>query len=425
MEEIVIVGGGIGGLATALALHRMGLKSLVLETSDSLRCSGFALAMWNNAWIALDALGVADSLRQQHTQILEMVWLSTNSGRQISRTALNSKRRNSGTNEARFVERKAIVEAIAKELPKDYIMFSTKVDYIENMGYFKMLHLTNGSTLTTKVLIGADGVNSVVARSLRLKKPHFDGRWSIRGFVHFTGIHKLEPVFLQCIGNGVRFGIVPCGDTSVYWFYIWPSSDQEKGLKGNQAMMKQFVLSNLKRVPPKILEIIDKTKDEDVLFAPLSLRPPWELFRGNISKDNVCVVGDAFHPMTPDLGQGGCSTLEDAIILAKHIGRAMLQGRIQTNKSQLLQDEYVHVLIKDALTKYSQERKWRVIGLTSTAFIVGNIQQSCGKLMSLLREQHVLSSFLAKVMVNKGDYDCGKLMLGNKDENFNIDDHSH
>ncbi|XP_074275866.1 monooxygenase 2-like isoform X2 [Silene latifolia] len=417
MEEIVIVGGGIGGLATALALHRMGLKSLVLETSDSLRCSGFAMAMWSNAWIALDALGVADSLRQHHTQILEMVWLSTNTGRQISRTSLNSKRRN-GSYEARFVERKAILEAIAKELPKDYIMFSTKVDYIEDMGYFKMLHLANGSTLTTKVLIGADGVNSVVARWLRFKKPRFDGRWSIRGFAHFTGIHKLEPVFLQCIGNGVRFGIVPCDDTSVYWFYIWPPSDQEKGLKGNQAMMKQFVLSNLKRVPPKILEIIDKTKDEDVLFSPLSLRPPWELFWGNISKDNVCVVGDAFHPMTPDLGQGGCSSLEDAIVLAKYIGQAKLQGCADTNKSQL-QDDYV--LIKDALGKYAQERRWRVIELTTTAFIVGNIQQSCGKLTSLLRE-HVLASFLAKVMVNKGDYDCGKLLFENMEKKFNLDD---
>ncbi|OVA15772.1 FAD binding domain [Macleaya cordata] len=66
VEDIVIVGAGIAGLATSLGLHRMGLRSLVLESSDSLRVTGFAFTTWTNAWKALDALGIGDSLRQQH-----------------------------------------------------------------------------------------------------------------------------------------------------------------------------------------------------------------------------------------------------------------------------------------------------------------------------------------------------------------------
>ncbi|KAL9228012.1 hypothetical protein vseg_003636 [Gypsophila vaccaria] len=401
MEDIVIVGAGIGGLATALALHRLGLKSTVLESSDCLRTSGFAMAMWSNAWKTLDALGVGDSLRQQFTQILEMTWISTVSGNPISTTSLNGKRK-CGSYEARFVERKAILEAIIKELPKDTIKFSTKVLSIEDLGYLKMLHLENGSTLTAKVLIGADGVNSIVAKWLKFKRPHFDGRYSIRGFSHFQKCHKLEPTFLQCIGNGIRFGIVPCDDTSVYWFYIWAPSDKDKELKGTQQIMKQFVMNNLKGAPTGILEIIENTNVEDVLFSPLSLRPPWELFTGNISKDNVCVVGDAFHPMTPDLGQGGCSSLEDAIVLAKCIGQAMTQGETKTSKTRLQKE---NVLISSALRRYARERRWRVISLTTTSFIVGSIQQSCGTLMSYIRERF-LASFLAEVMVRKGDYDC-------------------
>lgn len=69
VEDIVIVGAGISGLATALGLHRLGIRSLVLETSDSLRAAGYALTTWNNAWKALDALGVADSLRLRHDRL--------------------------------------------------------------------------------------------------------------------------------------------------------------------------------------------------------------------------------------------------------------------------------------------------------------------------------------------------------------------
>jgi len=61
-EEVVIVGAGIAGLATALALKRVGIKSLVLERSHELRAAGAALSLFPNAWRALDALGVAHKL---------------------------------------------------------------------------------------------------------------------------------------------------------------------------------------------------------------------------------------------------------------------------------------------------------------------------------------------------------------------------
>ncbi|PRQ24998.1 putative 3-hydroxybenzoate 6-monooxygenase [Rosa chinensis] len=70
VEDVVIVGAGISGLTTALGLHRLGIRSLVLESFDSLRITGFALTTWTNAWKALDAIGVGDHLRQQHLALL-------------------------------------------------------------------------------------------------------------------------------------------------------------------------------------------------------------------------------------------------------------------------------------------------------------------------------------------------------------------
>ena len=62
VEDVVIVGAGIGGLATALALKKVGIKALVLERSDGLRATGAALSLFPNAWLALDALGISHKL---------------------------------------------------------------------------------------------------------------------------------------------------------------------------------------------------------------------------------------------------------------------------------------------------------------------------------------------------------------------------
>ncbi|KAG4153168.1 hypothetical protein ERO13_D04G167950v2 [Gossypium hirsutum] len=66
VEDVVIVGAGVAGLTTSLGLHRLGIRSLVLESSDKLRITGFAFTTWSNAWKALDAIGIGESLRCQH-----------------------------------------------------------------------------------------------------------------------------------------------------------------------------------------------------------------------------------------------------------------------------------------------------------------------------------------------------------------------
>lgn len=68
-QDIVIVGAGIAGLATALSLHRLGVKSLVLEQSESLRTGGTSLTLFKNGWRVLDDIGVGTQLREQFLEI--------------------------------------------------------------------------------------------------------------------------------------------------------------------------------------------------------------------------------------------------------------------------------------------------------------------------------------------------------------------
>ncbi|GMY05408.1 monooxygenase 2-like [Fagus crenata] len=404
VEDIVIVGAGIAGLTTSLGLHKLGIRSLVLESSDDLRTTGYALTLWTNAWKALDAVGIGDSLRHQHERLDGNVTASTLSGLKTSDTTFKVKG-NHGDHEVRRVRRNMLLEALAKELPSATVRYSSKVVSIEESSFYKLVHLADGTTYKTKVLIGCDGVNSGVARWLGFKKPASTGRFSIRGFADFKDSHGFEPKSMQFFGNGVRFGFVPCDDNTVYWFFTSTPSNQEKEREHSPAKMKHFVLSKLGKVPDQIRAVIEKTEQDSFIPYPIRYRYPWELLWANKSKGNVCVAGDALHAMTPEIGQGGCASLEDGVVLARCIAKALSE---KTSKESKEKDEYKR--IEMGLKKYAKERKWRSIKLICTAYIVGFIQQSDGKIMTFFRDK-VLSAFLAGLQLKMADFDCGKLSI--------------
>ncbi|MBA0751055.1 hypothetical protein Gogos_002424 [Gossypium gossypioides] len=300
----------------------------------------------------------------------------------------------------RCVQRRSLLETLAKELPNGTLRFSSKVVSIdESEDHFKRLHLANGAILKTKVLIGCDGVNSVVAKWLGLQNPVFSGRSAIRGNAHFKGGHGFEPKYRQFVGKGVRSGFLPCDDENVYWFFTWTPATKEEEMEDNPLKLKQLVTSKLKDASDEMKSVIEKTLLDDIISSPLRYRKPWELLWGNISKGNVCVAGDALHPMTPDIGQGGCSAMEDGVVLARCLGEALLKPGVEDG-------EYER--IEMGLKKYGQERKWRSFDLITTAFMVGFIQQHEGKVMSYLRDKFMLR-FLSGLLSRKAGFDCGKL----------------
>ncbi|KAJ4964318.1 hypothetical protein NE237_024257 [Protea cynaroides] len=407
VEDIVIVGAGIAGLTTCLGLHRLGLRSLVLESWDCLRVTGFAFSVWTNAWKALDALGIGDSLRQQHYRLQRSVAISSVSGLPVSQVSYDAQGKH-GDHEVRCVLRKVLLESLSKELPPGTIRFSSKVFSIEQEGYLKVLHLENGSIVKTKVLIGCDGVNSVVAQWLGLQRPITTKRWSTRGYLELLDGHGFEPKFLLCFGDGFRSGFFPCNKNAMYWFFTWISSDPYKEIEDNATKLKQFVLSKLGKVPKDVKDLIEKTDLDSIISSPLRFRWPFNVLWGDIYKDNVCVAGDALHPMTPDIGQGGCSALEDGIVLARCLAEALSTNPKVGINMKLEEEEYKK--IKMALKKFSNERKWRSFDLISTAYVMGFIQQSNQKIITFLRDK-LLSPFMAKLLLKKADFDCGKLKL--------------
>ncbi|CAK7336143.1 unnamed protein product [Dovyalis caffra] len=202
VEDVVIVGAGIAGLATKMALKRVMVQALVLERSQKLRATGAALTLFPNAWLALDALGVSHKLNPIYAPSLK------NSGQGI-----------------RTIHRKTLLEALAEELPTDSIRISSKIDAIENQesggsASIVVVNLEDETTIKSKVLIRCDGVHSVVARWLGLPELVHSGRSGVRVLAIFPQGHGFKQEVQQFVDEGKRAGFIPLNDRELYWFLV-------------------------------------------------------------------------------------------------------------------------------------------------------------------------------------------------------------
>ncbi|PON32494.1 FAD-binding domain containing protein [Parasponia andersonii] len=256
-----------------------------------------------------------------------------------------------------------------------------------------------------KVLIGCDGVNSVVAKWLGFKSPAFTERSAIRAFAEFEDDNGFESKELWFIRNGYRSAFIPCDDMTLYRFLHWVHSmkgrTEKSEIMENPSIMKQIALRKLNEIPDKVKATIQITEVDNIAFTTIRYRLPWDLIWGNISKGNECVAGDAFHPMTPYIGQGGCATFEDGVVLASCLAKALL-----SEKSEAEREEYERIEL--GLKKYSNERRWRGVELVTVAYMAGYIQNRTGVLISFLRDKF-LAKLLTKVLRKLADYDCKDL----------------
>ncbi|KAB1220070.1 FAD-dependent urate hydroxylase [Morella rubra] len=212
--------------------------------------------------------------------------------------------------------------------------------------------------------------------------------------------HGQNPVMRQFVSAGERAGFVPLNDKELYWFLIYVFSSKGEDIPHDPELIKREVIDHLaKDLPPEYLSMVEHSELSTVTWSELLYRRPWDVIFGTLSKGNVTVAGDAMHAMTPDLGQGGCSALEDAVVLGRHIGDLIIR-----NKRPVAGDQ-----LAEAFRRYANERRWRVAGLITASYLSGWVQvNNSGWLMKFLRDM-IFYKFLYKVVLSFREYDCGKL----------------
>ncbi|KAF9609147.1 hypothetical protein IFM89_013401, partial [Coptis chinensis] len=301
-------------------------------------------------------------------------------------------------NGLRTLHRSTLLEALSQELPVDTIRFSSKLRSIRTLTHedssIAVLSLEDGTIIKTKVLIGCDGVHSVVAKWLGLATPVHSGRSAVRGLSVFPQGHGLKHEVQQFVYGGIKAGFVPLNDKELYCFVTYKSTPNKDENMTSPELIQKSILEKVANFPTLFLDVFQHCDLHTITWGPLMLRVPWDLIYKNMNTENITVAGDAMHPMTPDLGQGGCAALEDAVVLGRHIGNCFgHNGKF----------------VRDALKGYVEERRWRVAGVITASYFSGWVQQEPSTwYMKFLRDK-VFYKYFFRFVANIVNYNCGKL----------------
>ncbi|WP_024800599.1 FAD-dependent monooxygenase [Nocardia sp. BMG51109] len=298
--KALVVGGGIGGLAAAVAFHQRGWQVEVLERAPEITEIGAGLSIQPNGLRALDALGLGDLLRTggpaaplRGIRNVNGAWLIRNDVEELER---------------RFgpwaiVHRAALVDILRATLPAHALRPGTVVREVLPDG---TVH-HDGGTATADLVIGADGVHSVTRRSIwpHAAGPRYVGytTWRLLTTPH-TGEGSVEGS-VEIWGRGERFGYIPMPDGRVYCY-----------LMGNAPAGSRTGLDRLReryaRWHDPIPALLDAARPEAVLQHDTYELPNLRTY----IRGRAAILGDAAHAMAPNLGQGACQALEDAVTLA-------------------------------------------------------------------------------------------------------------
>jgi 2-polyprenyl-6-methoxyphenol hydroxylase-like FAD-dependent oxidoreductase len=389
-RSAIVVGAGIGGLTAAAALRRAGIEVTLCEKAPQHRAAGFGLAVQSNAMNALRTLdlGLDDAMLAVGGRVKTFSFRRTNGSelRRIDVTPIDDVLGSPSVVLARKDIHEILLTAAGSglrvETGAEAVRFTQNSDSVS-------LELADGRHLEADVLIGADGINSVLRTQLHgTDDPRPGGFVCWLALAPFWPPNLTEGESVHFWGRGLRFGLHDCGQGSIYW---WATQSCAAELAANWPHGKDDLLRRFAGWSPEISEIISATDESAIIALPALDRPPLTWW----GEGRVTLLGDAAHPMLPSLGQGANSAIEDAVVLAHALS--------------------VHTDPQMALRSYEQQRLPRTTELVDGSWSLGRIEQGTSRAVATTRArivQHApdrkIIDFISKPMTWPGFGDPGQ-----------------
>jgi 2-polyprenyl-6-methoxyphenol hydroxylase-like FAD-dependent oxidoreductase len=359
-KDIAIIGGGIGGVATAVALEQAGIHTTIYERASELREVGSGLMLWPNATRVLRELGLLDKIVDRSGANTHFL-VRASCGKLLMNIALGS-----FDVPALCTRRADLLAVLLAQLSPERIRLGhtlTDLEQSDSKVRLGFAASTGGSHVEQYVehdaVIGADGLRSRVREELfGPSEPVYRGYTVWRGVASYDGRAILHGSNSETWGRGKRFGILNTGQDRFTWYAaVNVGKDHADAPSGR----KKEVLELFAGWHEPILDLIRATDETEILKngaydrAPL---PRW-------TRGPMTLLGDAAHPCTPNLGQGCCMALEDALVLAKCVSRAKRAGSP----------------IADAFERYESLRRPRASHMQQRSLTMGRIGQWDNRLL--------------------------------------------
>jgi 2-polyprenyl-6-methoxyphenol hydroxylase-like FAD-dependent oxidoreductase len=350
MMRVAIVGAGMGGLSAAVALRDAGHEVEVFERAKALAEADAGLTLWPNGTLALRRLGVLDAVRRRGAPLARLHL------RRWDGAPLMGIPTERFDTEAVGVHRADLYAALLARLPSGSIHLNSACE--------AAVDATGGVTLAGTggvgfdLVIAADGARSGFRAAVcGVDAPRYAGYTVFRGVVAPARSPLPAGLATETWGRGLRFGLFPIGGGRWCWY---AAVDQPEGAVVPTAVRREHLralFAGWSGPAPGLVAATPLILQTDAFIRPPA--PRW-------SQGRVLLIGDAAHPMPPNLGQGACMTLEDAALLGE-----LLSGPRE---------------LSAALARFEAERRGRVESIAARSSRIGALGQWSAPLMAASRD---------------------------------------
>ncbi|HYO78411.1 MAG TPA: FAD-dependent monooxygenase, partial [Thermoanaerobaculia bacterium] len=283
--RITIIGGGIGGLTTAIAMRRAGHEVAVYERAAELREAGAGITLLPNAMRVLFDLGVGEAIASRGMH-LQGAAIRSASGRVLGVTETASLERHFGAPTI-ALHRADLHAVLIEALPRDVIHLGAACTGVIAERDGAAVQFADGTSVQSDLVIGADGIHSAVRRHLF---PSIQPRYS--GYTGWRGVTRHAPIATsETWGRGARFGIVPIGHGRVYWF---ATQNAPAGTSRSAEETRAHLLDTFGEWHAPIRDLIASTPPDAILQNDIIDIAPFTTW----NRHRVVLLGDAAHPTT-------------------------------------------------------------------------------------------------------------------------------
>jgi FAD-dependent urate hydroxylase len=315
-SKIAIIGGGIGGLTTAIALQQKGFTNIVIyERRAEMQSVGAGFVIWANASWVLNKLNLLDSIELFGGRLNQMQrWAEDGDYLGGIDIAKIDEKIGFPSYAVSKSELQGLLQKKVTELRIELQNNITVTSIEDNGNGNPFLRLDDNSIIQADIIIGADGrMNSIAKKYVQSSNvPIYQNYMNWVGIIETDNPLPTENNVLDYWGCGERFGIVPISENKVYWAgcKALPLNSNNTEPTNQRELLKMF-----RNWSPLIKTVLEQTQETNIKRIPIfdhNPNPVW-------FKNNVCLLGDSAHASLPTSGQGACQAIEDAWHLTKQL----------------------------------------------------------------------------------------------------------
>lgn len=357
--DVLIQGAGIGGLTLAIALQQHGYTVKIVERSEGLSEVGAGIWMAANPMQVYAKLGVADAIVDAGWTVRTLRLLDSKSG-DIQVTDMSEIAQRYGF-ETVALHRAVLQKVLGQHLKYETIRFSSEVHSVVPQKRGIVATMADGSTCEASILVGADGLNSQVRRMAALGgEKRYSGSSSYRAIARGARVLPLEAEHeaFEIWARGCRVGFSKINARDFYWYMTF---DAPMGESTSPERMSTHAEAIFRQHFPQWIGLLQATLPGEILRTDISDLKPLSSW----SSGRICLIGDAAHATTPNLGQGGAMAVEDSLVLLNAFQQCGLN--------------------EAALKRFEQQRRKKVDWTVSTSASIGKICHIGNPLFRALR----------------------------------------